>query len=149
MAALTAERNTPRLGHAPGITLNIPAKAATTVYKGGLVMIDAGYAAPGSTATGKIAAGRAAASVDNSAGAAGDLDVPVEPGVFRFGNSASSDAIAQADVGKACYIVDDQTVAKTDGTGTRSLAGIVIAVDSSGVFVEMSPALSQALASPA
>ena len=35
------------------------------------------------------------------------------------------DAIAQADVGKVCFIVDDQTVAKTNGGNTRSPAGIV------------------------
>ncbi|MFB0515162.1 MAG: hypothetical protein ACETWG_00985, partial [Candidatus Neomarinimicrobiota bacterium] len=33
------------------------------------------------------------------------------------------------------YIVDDQTVAKTDGTGTRSPAGFIEDVDSNGVWV--------------
>jgi hypothetical protein len=41
-----------------------------------------------------------------------------------------------ADVGKQCYLVDDQTVAKTDGTNTRSPAGFVRDVDADGVWVE-------------
>jgi hypothetical protein len=32
--------------------------------------------------------------------------------------------------------VDDQTVAKTDGSTTRSVAGIVRGVDTDGVWVE-------------
>ena len=34
------------------------------------------------------------------------------------------------------YIVDDETVAKTDGTATRSAAGKVVGLDSDGVWVE-------------
>ena len=43
----------------------------------------------------------------------------------------------QADVGADCYIVDDQTVAKTNGTNTRSVAGKIIAVDADGVWVKL------------
>ena len=53
-----------------------------------------------------------------------------------FGNSTSTDAITLADVGSDCYIVDDQTVAKTNGSGTRSRAGRVFDVDSEGVWVD-------------
>jgi hypothetical protein len=34
-------------------------------------------------------------------------------------------------------VVDDQTVAKTNGSSTRSVAGIVRQVDSDGVWVEI------------
>ena len=44
--------------------------------------------------------------------------------------------MTQADLGKSCYIVDDQTVAKTSGGATRSLAGKVVGVDVDGVWVE-------------
>ena len=37
-----------------------------------------------------------------------------------FANSASGDLITAAEVGSDCYIVDDQTVAKTNGSSTRS-----------------------------
>ena len=48
----------------------------------------------------------------------------------------SADAITLADVGSDCYIVDDQTVAKTNGTNTRSVAGKVFDVDADGVWVD-------------
>lgn len=139
MAALTGPRpQTARLGDSAVPPLwKLPVKAATKIWAGSLVVIDAGYAAPGRTATGLIAAGIAQETVDNSAGAAGDKVIAVRRGVFKLGNSASGDLIAQADVGKAYYIVDDQTVAKTDATGARSLGGMVYQVESDGVFVEV------------
>ncbi|AUN95877.1 hypothetical protein [Pseudazoarcus pumilus] len=132
MPALTAPRNT---AQRVGDVLGFPVKAATTVYQGSLVVLDAGYAAPGRTATGLVAIGRA----ENGATAvsAGDAAVEVRRGVFKFANSADADEIAQADVGADCYIVDDQTVAKTDGTGTRSRAGKVAAVETDGVWVQV------------
>jgi len=39
-------------------------------------------------------------------------------------------------LGKTCYIVDDETVAKTNGTNTRSAAGTVVGVESDGVWVQ-------------
>ena len=49
----------------------------------------------------------------------------------------AADAIVRADVGADCYIVDDQTVAKTNGSNTRSVAGKIIAVDADGVWVKI------------
>lgn len=132
MAALTGPRNTP-LRH--GEILAFPVKAATTVYQGSLVVIDAGYAAPGRVAAGLIAAGRAEGNA--TAVSAGDAVVEVRTGVFKFGNSESTDEIKQADVGKDCFIVDDQTVAKTNGSSARSRAGIVTAVEDGGVWVQI------------
>ena len=40
------------------------------------------------------------------------------------------------DIGKDCFIVDDQTVAKTNGANTRSRAGKVFDVDADGVWVD-------------
>lgn len=138
MAALTAARvKTDRLGDdAIPPLLKLPVAAATKIYAGAMVMIDAGYAKPSATATGKLICGRAESTVDNSAGAAGDKVIAVRRGVFKWENSAAGDLIAQAHVGTVCYAVDDQTVARTDGTGTRSPAGIVLQVESDGVLVE-------------
>lgn len=132
MAALSAPRNTKQR---VGEVFDFPVAANTTCYQGGLAVLSAGYAAPGSAATGLIAAGRFLETV--SAVSAGDSSVRVERGVFKFGNSASTDAIAQADVGKDCYVVDDQTVAKTNGSNTRSRAGQVVAIDTDGVWVQI------------
>lgn len=136
MAALAAPRNTiERVG-----SINaFPVKANTTVHQGSLVVLDAGYAAPGRVATGLIAAGRAESSA--TAIAAGSAQVPVKVGTFKFGNSIAADLITQADVGADCYIVDDQTVTKTSGGATRSIAGKIIAIDADGVWVKVGASL--------
>lgn len=134
MAALTTARNTPERA---GDVIGYPVKASVKPVQGGIAVLNAGYAAPGTTATGLIAVGRFEESVDNSAGGNGDTSVRVKRGTFKFGNSAAGDLIAQTDVGADCYIVDDQTVAKTNGTNTRSVAGKIIAVDADGVWVKI------------
>lgn len=132
MTALAAPRNTKqRLGE----VIDYPVKASTTCYQGGIAVLNAGYAAPGTATTGLIAIGRFEETYDNATGAAGALTARVKAGIFQFGNSAAGDLIAQADVGADCYIVDDQTVAKTSATNTRSRAGKIVAVDSNGVWV--------------
>lgn len=135
MAALTKDRNTPVRD---GNTFTCPVAAAKKIFAGSIVMLSAtGYATPGAVAAGQVCAGRAEETVDNSAGADGAKSVDVRSGTFKFGNSAAGDAITIAEIGDNCYIVDDQTVAKTDGTGTRSVAGKIVAVDSDGVWVRM------------
>lgn len=137
MTALDTDRNTPQID---GALFTLPVAAATKIYAGSLVAIDAsGNANDGDTATGLRGIGRAEEQVDNSAGLAGAKTVNVRTGVFRFGNSGSSDAITNAEIGSPCYIVDDQTVAKTSGSGTRSVAGLVHFVDASGVWVDLRP----------
>ena len=104
----------------------------------------AGYLTKGATATGCFGVGRAEAPTGNSAGAAGALNINWRPGVFRFANSSAGDLIALADIGTKCWSVDDQTVAKTNGTATRSPAGIVENVDAAGVWVRFDEALNRA-----
>lgn len=132
--ALSASRNTPER---TGNVLAFPVKASTKCYQGGLAVLNAGYAAPGTAATGLVAIGRFEAEADNSAGAAGAIKASVKTGTFKFLNSSAGDLIAQADVGADCYIVDDQTVAKTNGSSSRSRAGVIVAVDSDGVWVQL------------
>lgn len=135
MTALATDRNTRRRS---GVLFSDPVAAATTIFEGALVCLNAaGNAVPGSTATTLIARGVACARVDNSAGAAGDKLVESEAGVFQFANSAAADEITRAEIGDTAYIVDDQTVAKTDGTSTRSAAGKIVDVDAAGVWVQV------------
>jgi hypothetical protein len=130
--ALTADRNTPRLeGDFKSLLMS-----ASKIFAGAIVMRNAtGYATKGATALALHGVGVAQEQVDNSGGSAGDLSIKVREGVFRFANSASSDAIADDDIGKLCYAVDDATVAKTNGASTRSVAGIIAGVDDLGVHV--------------
>ena len=142
MAALTAERVTQKLGcDIEPEFLSVEVAASTKIFKGALVVSNAtGFALGGTTATTHVATlGRAEETVDNSAGSAGALRVKVRPGVYKFNNSAAADAITRAEVGTVCYVVDDNTVAKTNGTSTRSVAGPVISVDSDGVWVLLAP----------
>lgn len=140
MTALAADRNTPALQG----DLVKQGMAAVLVYAGALVVRDAsGYLTKGTTTTGQIGVGRAEERVDNSAGSAGGKMLTVRPGIYRFGNSASSDALTIADIGKACWVVDDQTVARTSASTTRSKAGIVRDVDAQGVWVELNEALTR------
>lgn len=133
--ALSKDRNTKRRD---GVQFRDPVAAAAIIYAGALVVIDAaGNAAPGSTATGLRARGVAQEPVDNSTGLAGAQAVESRRGVFAFGNSAAADEITRADIGNQAWIVDDQTVAKTSATNTRSVAGVIRDVDSDGVWVEI------------
>lgn len=136
MTAQTAGRNISRYGSDAIPDRNqLPMKAATRVFQGSLVVLNAGYAAPGTAALNLVAAGVAQTTVDNTAGANGDLNVDVESGVYPFANSSAGDLIGATEVGLDVYIVDDQTVAKTNGTNTRSRAGKCIRIENGLVYV--------------
>lgn len=138
--ALSNPRTDIRYGEVKKVLI-APIAASTKAIQGGLAMIDAGYFKPGAAATSKIAAGVFRATYDNTSGSAGAIVGEVECGDFWFKNSSAGDAIAQADVGADCYIVDDETVAKTNGSSTRSRAGKILAVGSLGVCVQLQPGL--------
>jgi hypothetical protein len=132
--ALTAERDTKQK---EGVFRVLPVAASTKIYQGALVAVNASsLAVPGATATTLKAAGRAEETVDNSAGSAGDKKISVRRGVFQYANSADADLIALKDIGANCYIVDDQTVALTNGSNSRSIAGTIHDVDANGVWVK-------------
>lgn len=118
--------------------------AAVKIWKGGIVMRNAeGFVTGGATATDCIGVGRAEATVDNSAGLAGAAGDQIRSGVFGFANSSAGDAITQSDIGKLCCIVDDQTVAKTDASSTRSPAGIAEGLEGSKVGIRLEEAVTR------
>lgn len=134
MTALTQDRNTERR---EGTHASAPVAANARIFAGALVAINAtGFAVPGSTSATLSGAGVALARADNTGGANGSISVQLWKLPAQFANSAGADAISLADVGKDCFIVDDQTVAKTNGTNTRSRAGRVFDVDADGVWVD-------------
>jgi len=137
MVALAADRQSPR---ALGEVKKQALAASVLVFNGAILMRNAaGFLTKGQAGLGLVGVGVAQEQVDNSAGAAGAKTVEYREGVFRFVNSASSDAITIADIGRVCFVVDDQTVARTDGRTaglpTRSPAGVVVDVDSLGVYI--------------
>lgn len=132
MPALTRDRNTP-LKNAEVIA--VLAAAGAVIHAGAIVVANAsGFAAPGSTALDLTYIGRAEEAVDNTGGADGAANVLVRrSNAFKWGNDGS---IAQAHLMKTAYIVDDQTLAATDGAGTRSAAGTIVGIDADGIWIE-------------
>lgn len=132
MAALTEARDTPeRTGElvAVGVASN------TVIYSGAMVAVSAtGYAVPASDTAGLKVLGRAEATVDNS-GTAGDgaQTIVVRRGVFRWTNG---NAFTVADVGTLCYVEDDYQVQKAAAATHDIIAGLIIAVDAQGVWVD-------------
>lgn len=129
---LTQDRQTPMQD---AQVLAVPVKGGARIFAGGLVVANAsGLAEPGKTATDLTYLGRAEEYVDNRDGADGAAIVPIRRGkAFKWRNDNS---VTQAHLLKTAYIVDDETVAATDGTGTRSAAGRIVGIDSDGVWVE-------------
>ena len=137
MTALTADRATPERG---SDDFSYPVAAAKTLYAGSLCVLDAsGNCEPGTTATGKVAAGRCDKLADNSSGAAAAINAQIRAGTFRWENS-SGDPVTKANIGDTVYIEDDQTVCAT-ATG-KSAAGVMVDIDSIGVWVETRPPVS-------
>lgn len=133
--ALSADRNTPMKD---GELIAVPVAAAKKIFAGALVAANAtGFATPGATATTLTYLGRAEETVDNTGGADGAKTVMIRRGkAFKFKNS-TGDAVTQAELGKTCYIVDDETVSKSNAGGnTQSAAGKVVGVDTDGVWVQ-------------
>lgn len=147
MTATTTERLTPGAGTAPSRG-TIPIAADTLIRKGWLVGLDVnGLAVAGDTIANGclVGVGVASATVDNRTGselggAAGAADVEVEYGVFGFASkTGGGDDIAAVSVGEPCFVVDNQTVALTNGTDTRGIAGFISEVRAGVVFVYMGP----------
>lgn len=114
-------------------SFSFPAAASTQFYKGGIIAINAsGYAVKATAVASLKVVGVCQENVNNSAGAAAAVQVPVRRGLFRFTNSGS---FVLADVGTTAYIADDQSVNKT--SASNSAVGIVRDVDSVGVWVEI------------
>lgn len=119
MAPLTQPRQPAEIEGKSSIA---PVKGATTIWQGAIVVAENALAVPGKTGVGLVVLGVCTETVKN-AGADGLKDVPFDRGVYDFNNSAAADEITAGDIGKDVYLVDDQTVAKTSGGNTRSVAG--------------------------
>jgi hypothetical protein len=113
---------------------------AEQVYQGGLACFDTstGLVKKGAASTTLLPIGKYKEDKLVASGGSVSVEFPENHFFMWFGNSASADLIAQAQVGSNCFIVDDQTVAKTDNSGARSIAGTVYKVDATkGVLVKL------------
>lgn len=130
-AALSAERDTPqRLNQFTSLTV----ASNAIIYAGALVCVNSsGLAVPAADSSGFAVVGRAEATVDNRGVLySATKAIKVARGTFRWVNG---DVIAAADIGKIVYVTNDQTVNKTGG-GQNIIAGTVVDVDTTGVWVD-------------
>ena len=125
MTALANDRDT--ASYVPQEVFSYKTKGATTYYAGGLVNSDAsGFLVKATDTASHKCVGRAEEAKTSIAGDGNDL-LRVGNGIFEFATSGGS-AIVQADVGRLCYVLDDQTVVKTGGTSNAVVAGKVVAI---------------------
>jgi hypothetical protein len=134
MTVTTSDRNTP---FKDGELIRAAVAANAKILAGTIVCVSAtGFATPGATATTLAYLGMADECVDNTGGADGAQTVGIRRGkAFKWANDGT-DPVTQASLGRVCFIVDNQTVARTNGTNTRSQAGIVVGIDLDGVWVQ-------------
>lgn len=131
IAAATTAIDTPER---TGKTFSIPVAAATLIPAGVLVAEDAsGNAINASDAAAIRVVGRCEQDVDNSAGAAGDLNAIVKEGVFKFTNS-DDQPVTAAYKGKLVFVESNKAVAIT--STNKCKAGLCVDFESDGVWVD-------------
>lgn len=136
MSNQTADRVTPMID-GRGKTWADPVAASQTLYVGALAMLNAtgDLVRAGATAAFIM---RGVVAKQSLSAAAGTIVETVHNVLVRLKNSASTDEITRAEIGDNCYVVDDQTVAKTSDTNARPVAGKIVQIDASGeVWVEI------------
>lgn len=131
--ATTAPRSTQTRS---GETFGYGMKDGAKINQGAIIVLEAGLAIAGKTAAGLVTVGLAKRSFDNASGADGAVKAEASLDCVLLDN-LPADPVTAADVGVDCYLVDDETVAKTDGAGTRSRAGVVRGLEGGGVWVDL------------
>lgn len=140
MTAASANRLTKSRGDQPlAQKLNpMPVAASTHIYEGTMVALNlSGYLVPASADPALRVIGVAAQEADNSSGSAGAITCRVSRGIFGMANSSSTSAVSDTHVGRFVFAADDQTVSLLNAIGTFPVAGRVVDVDGSVVYVEI------------
>ena len=128
MSKLSENRNTPEL-HIGAAKYHYERTADGEIFTGSLVgQNSAGNAVAAADTANLVILGRAENSAESGE------KVVAKKGCFLFENGEGGEALTVADIGKDCYIVDDQTVGKIGGTN-KIKAGKIIDVTADGVAV--------------
>lgn len=123
-------KNTPRTRVGEGMRFADPVAAATRIFSGAMVALNAaGNAIPAIPAATRMR-GVASSEADNSTGAIGEAFVQTERGAFLVANNGT---VLRTHIGASIYVLDDNTVA---ATGTL-VAGKCLDVTPEGVVVEI------------
>lgn len=129
MATLATDRNTIARD---GVDWVYPVAANARIFAGSQVTLTTtGFARNGQNGGTRVV-GTCMERVDNTGGADGAKTVTVRRGIWRYLNSAGADLITRVHIGQDCFLVDDETVALTNGGATRVLAGRVADVETIG-----------------
>ncbi len=133
MAAQTADRTCVFIGEyaTPPYLLGADARA----YYGALMMTVGGFAVPASDDVPGAVVGVCRYGGDNAGGGDGAKTIRVARGAIVDFRTEGPEAITQDDVGRPCYVLDDNTVVREAGTVNRNLAGEVMRLEGGKVFV--------------
>lgn len=129
--ALQDNRDTPqRSGEFISMT-----QASNHIYAGSIVCENgSAVAVPGEDATGYQVLGRAEEESDNTgANYSSTQTITVRRGVFRWENGGS---FTDANIGDLAYVADDKTVTTAASATYDIVAGVIVDVDASGVWVD-------------
>jgi hypothetical protein len=131
--ALTADR-IPMTARQDGEIFEYPIAATTHLYAGQAIGLDtAGNAVAMSLTTSLVAVGCCEEEINNT-GAAAAANVKVRTGVFRWANHGS---ITKTSIGDVVYAYDDVSVQAS--SSSASAMGVMVDIDSLGVWVKMPP----------
>ncbi len=121
-------------------------QGSNVIYGGSMVAVNlSGYAVPAADTAGLSVIGRAEAYSDNTgANYLSTKTIQIGRGVFRWANGSS---ITNGEIGQLAYCLDDQTV-KTSGITNNIIAGVIVEVDTSGVWVDTFDIGSQGSVTP-
>jgi hypothetical protein len=130
-AQLAAARDTPTR---PGV-LTALVQGSNTIYRGAMVAVDANGLAVAASDTAAIAViGRAERTQDNTGTAySATRTLNVRRGVFCWDNDGSFTA---AHIGQFAYVADDSGVTTAVAASNDIVAGLIVDVDSDGVWID-------------
>ena len=133
MTALAAKKY---FDHQENKLCTLPVVASDVIYAGALVKANAaGYAEPCAAEAGAVFVGIATETIDNSAGAAGDLSVEILRGVdVTF---TGQTGFEQADIGSKVYASDDQTISVTQASNEQEVGTVVEYISATSVRVQL------------
>jgi len=129
--ALSADRSTPEMAGK-----NISILAASNTFYAGAMLCENGSATavPAADASGYVCIGKNRTYLDNTgANYSATARVEAQRGVFRWVNGGS---FTDANIGDLAYVEDDQTVTTAASATYDVIAGVIVDVDASGVWVD-------------
>ncbi len=115
-----------------GRELSFPVAAATLLYGGTIVAVTAaGLAVKPDNGSAVVCVGWNKIRVDNSAGAAGDVQAQVSKDPIKIPLAGAT----AANIGASVYAIDDNTFSLTN-PGGKLVCGTILTVDAGGVWLK-------------